>query len=66
MTVGARMVSHSQSHFLSLQSNPIALVKNQIESHTWSLNVTDNATGGVVHELDTDLGDTTTGACSFS
>lgn len=32
------------------------------ESHTWALNVTDDGTGSVVHELDADLGDTTTGA----
>jgi hypothetical protein len=32
------------------------------ESHTWALDVTDDGTGGVVHELDADLGDTTTGA----
>lgn len=30
--------------------------------HTWSLDVTDDAARGVVHELDADLGDTTTGA----
>lgn len=31
-------------------------------SHTWALDVTDDAARGVVHELDADLGDTTTGA----
>jgi hypothetical protein len=30
---------------------------------TWALDVTDDGTGLVVHELDTALGDTTTGAC---
>lgn len=34
----------------------------EIESHTWTLDVTDDGTGSVVHELDADLGDTTTGA----
>lgn len=29
---------------------------------TWSLDVADDRTRSVVHELDTDLGDTTTGA----
>lgn len=28
----------------------------------WALDVTDDAAGSVIHELDTDLGDTTTGA----
>jgi hypothetical protein len=28
----------------------------------WALDVTDDGTGGVVHELDADLGDTTTGS----
>jgi len=28
----------------------------------WALDVTDDGTGSVVHELDADLGDTTTGA----
>lgn len=32
------------------------------KSHTWALDVTDDAAGSVIHELDTDLGDTTTGA----
>lgn len=31
-------------------------------SHTWALDVTDDGTRGVVHELDADLGDTTTGS----
>lgn len=31
--------------------------------HTWALDVADDGTGLVVHELDTALGDTTTGAC---
>jgi hypothetical protein len=30
---------------------------------TWALDVADDGTGLVVHELDTALGDTTTGAC---
>lgn len=30
---------------------------------TWSLDVSDNASGLVVHEFDTDLGNTTTGTC---
>ena len=32
------------------------------KSHTWALDVTDDAAGSVVHELDADLGDTTTGS----
>jgi hypothetical protein len=32
-----------------------------IASHTWALDVTDDRTRGVVHELNADLGDTTTG-----
>lgn len=32
------------------------------KSHTWTLNVTDDATRGVVHEFNADLSDTTTGA----
>lgn len=31
---------------------------------TWSLDVADDATGSVVHELDADLGHTTTRACT--
>lgn len=34
------------------------------ERHTRALDVTDDAAGGVVHELDADLGHTATGACS--
>ena len=30
-------------------------------SHTWALDVADNASGGIIHELDADLGDTSTG-----
>ena len=33
---------------------------------TWALDVADDGTGLVVHELDTALGDTTTGACIMS
>jgi hypothetical protein len=33
---------------------------------TWALDVADDGTGLVVHELDTALGDTTTGACNIS
>lgn len=33
------------------------------KSHTWALDVTDDASRGIVHELDADLGDTTTGTC---
>jgi hypothetical protein len=32
-------------------------------NRTWALDVSDNASGCVVHELDADLGYTTTGAC---
>lgn len=32
-------------------------------SRTGTLDVTDDRAGSVVHELDTDLGDTTTGTC---
>lgn len=32
------------------------------KSHTWTLDVTDDATRGVVHEFNADLSDTTTGA----
>lgn len=45
----------------SLEPNSI---QSGNQSHTWTLNVTDDATGSVVHELDADLGDTTAGACS--
>lgn len=33
---------------------------------TWALDVADNASGCVVHELDADLGDTTTRTCAES
>ena len=33
---------------------------------TWALDVADDGTGLVVHELDAALSDTTTGACSLS
>ena len=35
-------------------------------AHTWALDVADDGTGLVVHELDTALSDTTTGACRNS
>lgn len=31
---------------------------------TWALDVADNASGGIVHKLNSDLGDTSTGTCS--
>lgn len=34
--------------------------------HTWALDVPDDAAGGVVHELDADLGHASTGAWSIS
>lgn len=34
----------------------------EIISHTWALDVADDGARGVVHELDADLGDTTTGS----
>jgi hypothetical protein len=34
--------------------------------HTWALDVADDASGGVVHELDADLGHTSTRACNPS
>lgn len=37
-----------------------------VVSLTWSLDVADNATGGVVHELDADLANTSTRACILS
>lgn len=30
------------------------------QAHTWALDVTNDGTGGVVHELDPDLGDAAT------
>ena len=32
---------------------------------TWSLDVADDGAGGVVHELNTDLGNTSTGTCKY-
>lgn len=32
---------------------------------TWSLDVADDGAGGVVHELNTDLGNTSTGTCEY-
>lgn len=32
---------------------------------TWTLDVADDGTGGVVHELNTDLGNTSTGTCKY-
>lgn len=42
--------------------------RGEMESgnRTWALDVTDDRTGGVVHELDTDLGNTSTGTCKLS
>lgn len=33
----------------------------KIGNRTWALDVTDDGTGGVVHELDSDLSNTSTG-----
>jgi hypothetical protein len=33
-------------------------------NRTWALDVADNASGGVVHELDSDLSDTSSGTCN--
>ena len=41
-----------------------AFVRFALQSLTWALDVADDAAGGVVHELDADLGHTATGACS--
>jgi hypothetical protein len=35
-------------------------------NRTWTLDVTDDRSGGVVHELDADLGNTSTGTCTSS
>jgi hypothetical protein len=32
---------------------------------TWALDVADNASGGIVHELDSDLSDTSSGTCDY-
>lgn len=32
---------------------------------TWTLDVADDGAGGVVHELNTDLGNTSTGTCEY-
>lgn len=32
---------------------------------TWTLDVADDGAGGVVHELNTDLGNTSTGTCQY-
>ena len=36
------------------------------KNHTWALNVADNASGSIVHELNSDLGDTSTGTYSVT
>ena len=53
-------IAHS---FPLLKFIPIDRRENSKKSNsrTWALDVADNATRGVVHELDADLGDTTTG-----
>lgn len=33
-------------------------------NRTWTLDVADNASGGIVHELDSDLSDTSSGTCN--
>lgn len=40
------------------------MIANGVGSRTRALDVADDATGGVVHELDADLGHTATRACS--
>jgi hypothetical protein len=37
-----------------------------LEIRTWALDVADDGTGGVVHELNSDLGNTSTGTCKLS
>jgi len=39
-------------------------VRNRGAERTGTLDVADDATGGVVHELDADLGHTSSGTCS--
>lgn len=34
-------------------------------NRTWTLDVADDGAGGVVHELNTDLGNTSTGTCKY-
>ena len=36
------------------------------DNRTWALDVADNASGGIVHELNSDLGDTSTGTYSIT
>lgn len=40
-----------------------ARIKLEWFAHTGTLDIADDGTGSVVHELDADLGDTTTGTC---
>jgi hypothetical protein len=40
----------------------LATISDMGSAHTWALDVADDGTGLVVHELDAALSDTTTGA----
>ena len=52
----------SRCHYVPpLSVMPVMRDGKKPVSHTWALNVTDDAARGVVHELDADLGDSTTG-----
>lgn len=53
----------SIAHSSSQSSGASAHMKAVWDCRTWALDVTDDASGLVVHELNANLGDTTTGAC---
>ncbi len=64
-------MSSSRTMYLSVcrirQSRSMAVVASLLEYiRTWTLDVADDGTGGVVHELNTDLGNTSTGTCKMS
>lgn len=50
------------SRSFSLVNPPSLGMWKQDMIRTWALDVADNASGGIVHELDSDLGNTSTGS----
>jgi hypothetical protein len=65
-TIGSFVSSQSSCFLLwrpkSLDRNRLSILENR----TWALDVADDGSGGIVHELDSDLSDTSTGTYSIS
>lgn len=56
--------AHSSSFILQIHRSTQLRFREYLEvgeNHTWALDVADNASGGIVHKLNSDLGDTSTG-----